>query len=122
MQKLIKPDLTRRENYPIYGDTITFSQGQGRDIHQYVGVISEHNVGGPQAWDVMVDGNTPMHVHGSEIEHIERTGEIPMCPTVEYDPNIDPDLKDMFFQDLVVRMKDNKNLLDGNEIFRKSSQ
>lgn len=106
MQKLIKPDLTRRENYPIYGDTITFSQGHGDDLRQYVGVISEHNVNGPQTWDVMVE-NTPMHVHGSEIDHIERTGEIPLCPTVVgYDPNIDPDLKDMFFQDLIVRMKE----------------
>lgn len=93
--KLIRPDLTRRENFPIFGDKVTFIQGQGRDITQYVGIITEHNVGGPQLWEIDVDGH-PMHVYGSQILHIERLGEIPICPTVEkYDPATDPDLQDL---------------------------
>lgn len=78
MSKLIKPDLTQRGNYPIFGDTVTFKQGCGTHFgpeNQYIGVISEHNVEGPQLWEVMVDGNL-MHVFGSQILNIERTGKI----------------------------------------------
>lgn len=92
----VKPDLTHRENYPIFGDTVTFVQGQGSEKNQFVGVISEHNVGGPQVWSIEVgEDKRKMHVFGSEILHIERTGVIPECPTVEYDPNTDPDLQNL---------------------------
>ncbi len=91
----IKPDLTRRENYPIFGDTVTFTNGQGSQKEIFTGVISEHNVGGPAVWDILVDGNK-MFVHGDEILHIERTGEVSECPTMkEYDPKTDPDLQDL---------------------------
>lgn len=73
----IKPDLTRRKNHPIFGDTVTFSKGSGEQRRIFVGVISEWNVGGPQVWSVEVgEDKTKMHCHGSEILHIERTGVI----------------------------------------------
>ena len=93
----MRPDLTLKANYPIFGDTVTFSQGRGELFgteKQYVGVISEHNVDGPQLWEVTVDGRI-VHVYGSQILNIKRTGVIPDCPTVEYDPETDPDLKNL---------------------------
>lgn len=91
-------NLTRRENYPIFGDIVTFSQGHTGFFgtsKEFKGVISEHNIDGPQLWEVTVDGRI-MHVYGSQITKIERTGTIPECPTmVEYDPKTDPDLQDL---------------------------
>lgn len=77
-----KPDLTRRANYPIFGDTLTWTEEQGAQKKQYTGVICEHNVEGTQVWTVReVSTKNIMYVHGCDIINIERTGEIPECPT-----------------------------------------
>ena len=95
MSDLIKPDLTRRANYPIFGDTLTFKKGEGTQAKQYVGIVSEWNVAGTQVWEVEVEvTKKKMHVYGCEISHIERTGEIPECP-VAYNPKNDPDLQNL---------------------------
>lgn len=92
----VKPDLTRRENYPIFGDTVTFTKGAGVQKETFTGVISEWNVGGSAVWPVEVgEDKLKMHVHGSEIFHIERTGVIPECPTAAYNPKTDPDLQNL---------------------------
>jgi len=94
MSDYIKPDLTRRSNYPIFGDTVTFSKEVGTQKQIFIGVISEWNVGGPQVWSVEVGENKrKMHVHGCELLHIERTGVIPECPAPYH--SYDPDLQNL---------------------------
>lgn len=71
------PDFTKRSEWPIYGDTLTFVKGYFKDAKKFVGVVSEWNVGGLAVWTVKTEDNLIFHVHTEEIINVERTGEIP---------------------------------------------
>lgn len=71
------PDFTKRSDWPVFGDTLTFNVSTGNAVEQHVGVISEWNVGGPAIWTVKTEDDCVFHVHKEQIVNIKRGPGIP---------------------------------------------
>jgi len=76
------PDFTKQKEWPIFGDTLTFNVVSDHTMKQYVGIISEWNVGGPAIWTVKTEEGLIFHVDTTQIVDVKHTGIIP-----DYIPN-----------------------------------